>query len=153
MTWSNLLDTIEVDWRDACMDISLDLCTSVDHLALGHRPSSQADQVHVFFFQNGHEAWSCPPVDHALISFFLADHAQEYSHIGKAHRRDMAFYMIDCLDHCIQDNHMPMAMSTLFYSSKQRKDISNAISHDVFPPLCAAVSHGHAEICSIAFET
>ena len=93
-----------------------------------------------------------PPVDHAPIPFFLADHAQERARIDKIHQHDVAFYMIGCLDHCIRDNHMPMAMSTLLPSSKQRKGISNAPSHDVPPLLCAAASHDHTGTCSTAFE-
>ena len=147
------MDTIEVDSYDLNVAHVLDLDASADRPAPCHRPSVLADYVRALLFQQDHAAWSCPPVDHALISFFLADHAHEYAHVGKAHRRDVAFYMIDCLDHCIQDNHMPMAMSTLLSSSKQRKDISNALSHDVLLPLCAVVSHGHAKICSIAFKT
>jgi len=60
--------------------------------------------------------------------------------------------MIGCLDHCIRDNHMPMAMSTIIPSSKQRKDTSNDLSHGVLPLLCAASFHDHAEIYSATFE-
>ena len=64
-----------------------------------------------------------PLVDHAPIPFFLADHAQECPHVDRVH--EVAFHMIGCLDHCTRDNHMPMAMSTLLPSSRQRKDTSN----------------------------
>ena len=94
-----------------------------------------------------------PPVDHAPIPFFLADHAQECAHVDKVHQYDVAFCMIGCLDHCTRDNHMPMAMSTLLSSSKQRKDTSNVLSHDAPPLLCVAVFHGHARTCSTVFET
>ena len=59
------------------------------------------------------------PVDHAPIPFFLADRAQEYAHADWVH--DVAFHMIGCLDHCTRDNHMPMAMSTLLSSSRQKR--------------------------------
>ena len=92
-----------------------------------------------------------PPVDHASIPFFLADHAQECAQIDRAH--DMVFHMIGCLDHCIRDNHMPLAMSTLLSSSKQRKDTSNVLSHDVPLLLYAAAFHDRAETYSATFET
>ena len=132
---------------------SLDPFASADHLAHYHQPSFLSNHVRELFFQHDHVAWSCPPVDHAPIPFFLADHAQEYAHVGKIHQHDVAFYMIGCLDHCTRDNHMSMAMSTLLPSSRQRKDISNAPSHDVPPLLCTAVSHGHAGTCSTASRT
>ena len=94
-----------------------------------------------------------PLVDHAPIPFFLADHEQEYTHVDRVHQHDVAFYTIGCLDHCTQDNHMPMAMSTLLPSSKQRKDTSNDLSHDVPPLLCAGIFHNHAETYAVAFET
>ena len=92
-----------------------------------------------------------PPVDHELIPFFLADHAQECAHVDKAH--DVAFCMIGCLDHCIRDNHIPMAMSTLLPISIQRKDTSNDFAHIVPLLLYANAFHDHAETCSTAFET
>ena len=91
------------------------------------------------------------PVDHAPIPFFLANHAQEYAHVDMVHQHDVAFYMIGCLDHCTRDNHMPI-VSVLLPSSRQRKDIFNALSHDVLPFLCAASFHDHIETCSMAFE-
>ena len=94
---------------------------------------------------------SCPPVDHALIPFFLVDHAQEYAHADRAH--DVTFHMIGCLDHCIWDNHMPIAMSTLLPSSRQRKDTSNDLARVVPLLLYVAAFHDHAETCSIASET
>ena len=129
----------------------MDLFASADHLALYHRPSAPADHVRVLFFQQDHVALSCPPVDHAPIPFFLADHAQECVHADMAH--DVTFHMIGCLDHCIWDNHMPMAMSTLLLSSRQRKDTSNDLAR-VIPLLLYAVAfHDHAKTCSTAFET
>jgi hypothetical protein len=109
--------------------------------------------VQALFFQQDHVAWSCPPVDHAPIPFFLADHARECAHIDKIHQHDVAFYMMGCLDHCIRDNHMPMAMSTLLSSSKQREDTSNVLSRDVPLLLYAAAFHDHAETYSATFET
>ena len=92
-----------------------------------------------------------PPVDHAPIPFFLADHAQECAHADRAH--DVTFHMIGCLDHCIRDNHMLMAMSTLLPSSRQRKDTSNDLAR-VAPLFVYAVAfHDHAETCATAFET
>ena len=92
-----------------------------------------------------------PPVDHASIPFFLADHAQECAHTNRAH--DTTFHMIGCLEHCIRDNHMPMAMSTLLPSSRQRKDTSNDLAR-VAPLLLYAVAfHDYAETCSTAFKT
>ena len=108
MTCSNLLDTIEVDLYGQTH--ALDLSASADHLALYHRSSVLADHVRALFFQQDHVAWSCPPVDHAPIPFFLANHAQECAHAVRA--RDVAFHMIGCLNHCIRDNHMPMAERT-----------------------------------------
>ena len=94
-----------------------------------------------------------PPVDHASIPFFLADHAQEYAHVDRVHQNDVAFYTTSSLDHCTRDNHMRMAMSTLLPSSKQRKDISNAPFHNASPLLYAVVFHDHHGICSTASET
>ena len=94
-----------------------------------------------------------PPADHAPIPFFLADHARECAHVDRVHQHDVASYMIGCLDHCIRDSHMPMAMSTLLPSSRQRKDTSNDLSHDILPLPCATAFHDHAETCSTAFET
>ena len=91
-----------------------------------------------------------PPVDHAPIPFFLADHAQECAHADRAH--DVTFHIIGCLDRCIQDNHMPMAMSTLLSSSRQRKDTSNDLARVVPLLLCVAAFHDHAKTCSTAFE-
>ena len=54
--------------------------------------------------------------------------------------------MIGYLDHCIRDNHMPMAMSTLLPSNRQRKDTSNDLSHDILPLPCATAFHDHAVI-------
>ena len=93
-----------------------------------------------------------PPVDHAQISFFLADHAQKHVHVGATHPHDVASYMIGYLDHCIRDNYLPMAMSTLLPSSRQRKDTSNVPFHDAPPLLCVAATRGHAGICSTTFE-
>jgi len=61
--------------------------------------------------------------------------------------------MIGCLDHCIQDNHMPMAMSTLLPSSRQRNDTSNDLARVVPLLLYVAAFHDHAETYSTAFET
>ena len=92
-----------------------------------------------------------PPVNHALIPFFLADHAQECVHVDRAH--DVAFHMIDCLDHCTRDNYTPMTMSTPLPSSRQRKDTSSDLAHIVPLLLYVAAFHDHAETCSTAFET
>ena len=107
--------------------------------------------MQALFSQQDHVALSCPPVDHAPILFFLADHAQEYVHADKAH--DATFHMISCLDHCIRGNHMPMAMSTLLPSSRQRKDTSNDLAHVVPLLLYVAAFHDHARTCLTAFET
>ena len=131
----------------------MDFFASIDNLAPCHQPSVPANRVRVLVFQQDHVVWSCPSVDHALISFFLVDHAQEYAHVDRIHQHDVVFYTIGCLDHCTRDNRMLMAMSTLLPSSRQRKDISNAPSRDVLPLLCAAASHGHARTCSTASET
>ena len=93
-----------------------------------------------------------PPVDHAPIPFFLADHARECAHVDRVHQHDVASYMIGCLDHCIRDNHMQIAMSTLLPSSRQGKNTSNGLSHDVPPLLCAAAFHDHAKTYSTVFE-
>ena len=153
LTWSNLLDTIEADSCDLHQAHAPDLYTSAYRLAPYHRPFALADHVRVPFFQQDHVAWSCPLVDHAPIPFFLADHVQECAHVDRVHQHDVASYMIGCLDHCTRDNHMPMAMSTLLPSSGQRKDISNDLSYDAPPLLCAAAFHDHAETYSTAFET
>ena len=129
----------------------LDLSASADHLVLFYRPSALANRVQALFSQQDYVALSCPPVDHAPIPFFLADHAQECAHANRAH--DVTFYMTGCLDHCIRDNYMPMAMSTLLPSSRQRKDTSNDLA-SVAPLLLYAVAfHDHVETCSTAFET
>jgi hypothetical protein len=65
----------------------------------------------------------------------------------------VASYMIGFLDHCIRDNHMPMAMLTLLPNSRQIKDTSNYSFHDVPPLLYATAFHDPAETCSTAFET
>ena len=128
----------------------LDLSASADHLSLYHRPPVLADRVQALFSQQDHVALSCPPVDHAPIPFFLADHEQECAHADRAH--DATFHMIGCLDHCTRDNHMPMATSTLFLSSRQRKDTSNDLARVAPLLLYAAAFHDHAETCSTAFE-
>ena len=83
----------------------------------------QNTNMQAIFFQKDHVAWSCPTVDHAPIPFFLADHGQECVHVDRVH--GVASYMIGFLDHCIRDNHMPMAISTPLLNSRQRKDTSN----------------------------
>jgi hypothetical protein len=88
------------------MALSLDLCASVDHLASCHRPSFLADHEQVLFFQQDHGAWFCPPIDRAQKNYFLADHEQEYAHVGVTHHHDVASYMIGCLDYYIWDNYM-----------------------------------------------
>ena len=93
-----------------------------------------------------------PPSRSCTDTFFLADHALECAHVDKVHQYDVAFYMIGCLDHCIRDNHVPMAMSTLPPNSRRRKDTSNDLSHDVPLLLCIAVFHNHVETYSAAFE-
>ena len=111
----------------------------------------QNTNMQAMFFQKDHVAWSCPTVDHAPIRFFLADHGQECVHVDRVH--GVASYMIGFLDHCIRDNHMPMAMLTLLPNSRQIKDTSNYSFHDVPPLLYAAAFHDHAKTCSTAFET
>ena len=101
----------------------------------------------------GSRSMVLPPSRSCTDTFFLADHAQEYAHIDRIHQHDVAFYMIGCLDHCIRDNHMPMAMSTLLPCSRQRKDTSDDLSHDIPLLLCAAAFHDRAETYSATFET
>ena len=57
------------------------------------------------------------------------------------------------LDHFIRDNRMPMAMSTLLPSNRQRKDTSNDLAHVVPRLLYVAAFHDHAKTCSTSFET
>ena len=92
-----------------------------------------------------------PPSRSCTDIFLLADHAQEYAHIDRAH--DVAFHMIGCLDYCTRDNHMSKAMSTLLASSRQRKNTSNDLARVAPLLFYAAVFHDHAETCSTAFET
>ena len=77
--------------------------------------------------------------------------SEKCAHADRAH--DVTFHMIGCLDHCIRDNHMPMAMSTLLPSSRQRKDTSNDLARVVPLLPYIAAFHDHAETCSTAFET